>query len=213
VPGRPRIAVTGGPAFTFGYAENAELLAAAGADVVTVDPLRDTSLPDGTAGLVIGGGFPEVYATQLSANEPLRADVAALAARGGPIAAECAGLLYLARELDGVPMCGVLDVAAAMSARLTLGYRAAVAPADSVLAPAGTRVRGHEFHRTVADPAAGATPAWQWSAGGPEGFVRRGVHASYLHLNWAGTPELAERFVASCASHAHTGRSEQHAHR
>jgi cobyrinic acid a,c-diamide synthase len=212
VPGRPRIAVAGGPAFTFGYAENAELLAAAGADVVTVDPLRDEALPDGTAGLVIGGGFPEVYAAELSANESLRADVAALAARGAPIAAECAGLLYLAKELDGVPMCGVLDVATAMSPRLTLGYRAAVAPSDSVLTPAGTRVRGHEFHRTHAQPDAGPSPAWQWSAAGPEGFVAGGVHASYLHLHWAGSPALAERFVTACATRP--VRSEhRHAHR
>jgi cobyrinic acid a,c-diamide synthase len=213
VPGRPRIAVAGGPAFTFGYAENAELLAAAGAEVVTVDPLRDEALPVGTSGLVIGGGFPEVYAAELSANESLRADVAALAARGAPIAAECAGLLYLARELDGVPMCGVLDVATAMSPRLTLGYRSAVALTDSVLAAAGTRVRGHEFHRTSADPVAGPAPAWQWSATGPEGFVHGGVHASYLHLNWAGSPELAERFVGSSAARARIGSEQQHAHR
>jgi cobyrinic acid a,c-diamide synthase len=205
VPGRPRIAVAGGPAFTFGYAENAELLAAAGAEVVTVDPLRDEALPEGTAGLVVGGGFPEVYAAQLSANEGLRADVAALAARGGPVAAECAGLLYLSRSLDGLPMCGVLDAATAMTPRLTLGYRAAVATADSVLAAAGTRVRGHEFHRTTATPAAGAMPAWQWAAEGArrghrDGFVEGSVHASYLHLHWAGSPQLAERFVAACAA-------------
>jgi cobyrinic acid a,c-diamide synthase len=200
VAGRPRIAVAGGPAFTFGYAEHAELLAAAGAEVVTVDPLRDPALPEGTAGLVVGGGFPEVYAAELSANEGLRADVAALAARGGPIAAECAGLLYLSRSLDGVPMCGVLDTATAMAPRLTLGYRAAVATADSVLAPAGARVRGHEFHRTVATPGAGPTAAWQWAPGAPEGFVAGGVHASYLHLHWAGSPQLAERFVAACAA-------------
>ncbi len=200
VAGRPRIAVAGGAAFTFGYAENTELLAAAGAEVVTVDPLRDEALPEGTAGLVVGGGFPEVYADALSANETLRADVAALAGRGGPVAAECAGLLYLSRELDGAPMCGVLDVATAMTPRLTLGYRAAVAVTGSVLAPAGTRVRGHEFHRTTALPAAGATPAWQWSAAGPEGFVAGSVHASYLHLDWAGSPALAERFVTACAA-------------
>ena len=210
VRGRPRIAVASGEAFTFGYAENAELLTAAGADVVPVDPLRDEALPSGTAGLVIGGGFPEVYATELSANETLRADVAALAARGAPIAAECAGLLYLGRELDGVPMCGVLDVATAMSPRLTLGYRAAVAPVDSVLAAAGTRVRGHEFHRTHADPVAGPSPAWQWSPIAPEGFVDGSVHASYLHLNWAGSPAVAERFVASCAGGVRVrGRAEQ----
>jgi cobyrinic acid a,c-diamide synthase len=200
VPGRPRIAVAGGPAFTFGYAENAELLAAAGAEVVTVDPLRDESLPEGTAGLVVGGGFPEVYAAELSANASLRADVGALAAQGAPIAAECAGLLYLSRSLDGLPMCGVLDATAAMTPRLTLGYRTAVAVSDSVLAPAGTRVRGHEFHRTAADPAAGTSAAWQWSVQGAEGFVAGGVHASYLHLNWAGSPSLAQRLVAACAA-------------
>ncbi|RBY90347.1 cobyrinic acid a,c-diamide synthase [Blastococcus sp. TBT05-19] len=198
VAGRPRIAVAGGAAFTFGYAENAELLAAAGAEVVTVDPLRDEALPAGTAGLVVGGGFPEVHAAELSANGSLRADVAALAARGAPVAAECAGLLYLARELDGLPMCGVLDVATAMSGRLTLGYREAEAAGPSVLAPAGTRVRGHEFHRTAAVPVAGATPAWRWG-GGTEGFTSGGVHASYLHLNWAGSPELATRFATACA--------------
>ena len=200
VEGRPRIAVAGGPAFTFGYAENAELLAAAGADVVSVDPLRDEALPAGTAGPVIGGGFPEIYAPELSANAALRADVAELAARGGPITAECAGLLYLARELDGVPMCGVLDTAAAMTPRLTLGYRDAVATSDSVLAVAGTRVRGHEFHRTTVAPAAGRDAAWQWSATTSEGFVQGSVHASYLHLNWAGAPGLAARFVAACAT-------------
>jgi cobyrinic acid a,c-diamide synthase len=200
VPGRPRIAVAGGPAFTFSYAEDTELLAAAGAEVVTVDPLHDEALPERTAGLVVGGGFPEVHAEQLAANETLRADVAALAARGGPVAAECAGLLYLSRELDGAPMCGVLDVVTRMTPRLTLGYRAAVAVTDSVLAPAGTRVRGHEFHRTAADPPAGATPAWQWSAAGPEGFVAGSVHASYLHTNWAGSPALAERLVTACAA-------------
>ncbi|RBY78386.1 cobyrinic acid a,c-diamide synthase [Geodermatophilus sp. TF02-6] len=210
VEGRPRIAVAGGAAFTFGYAENAELLAAAGAEVGTVDPLRDEQLPEGTTGLVVGGGFPEVYAAELSANAALRADVAALAARGGPVAAECAGLLYLARSLDGVPMCGVLDAEAVMSPRLTLGYRAAVALTDSVLAPAGTRVRGHEFHRTVVTPAAGAAPAWQWSGAGPEGFVSGSVHASYLHLDWAGSPVLAERFAAACAAAVPEGAGRAH---
>jgi len=97
-------------------------------------------------------------------------------------------------------MCGVLDVATAMTPRLTLGYRAAVAPTDSVLAAAGTRVRGHEFHRTLATPAAGPAPAWQRSECGPEGFTHGGVHASYLHLHWAGSPALAQRFVSMCVA-------------
>ncbi|WP_442811685.1 cobyrinate a,c-diamide synthase [Streptomyces sp. NBC_01288] len=195
-----RVAVAGGPAFTFSYAEHTELLSAAGAEVVVFDPLRDEQLPDGTRGLVIGGGFPEVYAAELSANEPLRKAVGALAHTGAPVAAECAGLLYLSRELDGMPMCGVLDASARMSERLTLGYRDAVALSDSVLAVAGTRMRGHEFHRTVVEPGSGAAPAWGVRA--PErrveGFVQQGVHASYLHTHWAAEPGVARRFVERC---------------
>lgn len=197
---KPRIAVAGGPAFTFSYAEHTELLTAAGAEVVTFDPLHDEELPEGTAGLVIGGGFPEVYAAELSANEPLRKAVAELAAAGSPIAAECAGLLYLCRELDGSPMCGVLDATARMAERLTLGYRDAVAVGDSVLAAAGTRMRGHEFHRTAVEPGAGAAPAWgiRGRERRVEGFVQRGVHASYLHTHWASEPGVAHRFVERC---------------
>ncbi|MFI6805790.1 cobyrinate a,c-diamide synthase [Streptomyces luteogriseus] len=199
-PDRPVVAVAGGEAFTFSYAEHTELLTAAGADVVTFDPLRDEELPDGTAGLVIGGGFPEVYASELSANEPLRKAVAELAAGGAPVAAECAGLLYLCRELDGLPMCGVLDAGARMTERLTLGYRDAVAVGDSVLAAAGTRMRGHEFHRTVVEPGSGTEPAWGVRTPRPrvEGFVERGVHASYLHTHWASEPGVARRFVERC---------------
>ncbi|MEU9133253.1 cobyrinate a,c-diamide synthase [Kitasatospora sp. NPDC048540] len=202
VPGRPRIAVAGGAAFSFSYAENSELLTAAGAEVVAFDPLHDGELPSGTAGLVIGGGFPELYVGELSENGPLRAAIAAFAATDAPVAAECAGLLYLGQELDGRPMCGLLPTGARMTERLTLGYREAVALGDSPLAVAGTRVRGHEFHRTVCEPGAGEQPAWGWrTPAGPrtEGFVHGSVHASYLHLHWAGAPELAERLVRVAA--------------
>ncbi|MEU0023789.1 cobyrinate a,c-diamide synthase [Streptomyces sp. NPDC006335] len=199
-PHPPVIAVAGGPAFTFSYAEHSELLTAAGAEVVVFDPLRDEQLPDGTSGLVIGGGFPEVYAADLSANEPLRKAVAALAETGAPVAAECAGLLYLCRELDGQPMCGVLDASARMEEKLTLGYRDAVAVSDSSLAVAGTRMRGHEFHRTVVEPGAGDAAAWgvRVPRRRLEGFVQRGVHASYLHTHWASQPGVARRFVERC---------------
>ncbi|MBL1097234.1 cobyrinate a,c-diamide synthase [Streptomyces coffeae] len=198
--GRPVVAVAGGPAFTFSYAEHSELLTAAGAQVVPFDPLRDERLPDGTRGVVIGGGFPEVYAPELSANERLREEVARLAASGAPIAAECAGLLYLARSLDGQPMCGVLAAEARMSDRLTLGYREAVAVSDTALAVAGTRVRGHEFHRTTITPDAGSEPAWGivHPERRIEGFAQGRVHASYLHVHWAAVPDAATRFVGGC---------------
>ncbi|OLB73627.1 MAG: cobyrinic acid a,c-diamide synthase [Actinobacteria bacterium 13_2_20CM_2_71_6] len=206
VPGRPVVALAGGPAFSFGYAETAELLSGAGAEVSTVDPLRDTALPDGIRALVVGGGFPEVYAAELAANAPLRMAVRALADGGAPIAAECAGLLWLCRSLDGAPMCGVLDADAVMTDRLTLGYRDAVARTGSWLGPAGTRVTGHEFHRTTVTPAGAGPPAWAWRdrraegfVHNAEGFVRNQVHASYLHLHWAGRPGIARGLVAACA--------------
>ncbi|HET9516755.1 MAG TPA: cobyrinate a,c-diamide synthase [Actinoplanes sp.] len=205
VRGRPVVALAGGPAFSFGYAETAELLTGAGAEVVTVDPLHDEKLPAGTAALVVGGGFPEVYADRLAANEPLRIAVASLAAAGAPIVAECAGLLWLGKTLDGAGMCGVLDVDAVMTPTLTLGYRDAVAMTDSPLAEAGTRITGHEFHRTAVlprsgllqSPAGGA--AWAWRDADPEGFATARLHASYLHLHWAARPGIARRVVAACA--------------
>jgi cobyrinic acid a,c-diamide synthase len=191
------VAVAGGPAFTFGYTEQVELLDSAGLEVARFDPLRDEDLPAGTAGLILGGGFPEVHAAELSANERLRGRVAALAAAGAPIAAECAGLLYLARTLDGLPMCGVLDVHATMTPKLTLGYRHAMAMADSPVARSGDRVRGHEFHRTAVAP--GNLPAWRLAPGGPEGHVKGSVVASYLHTHWAGYPAAAASFAQACA--------------
>ncbi len=189
------VAVAGGPAFTFGYAEHVEMLAAAGAEVAVVDPLRDEALPPGTAGLVLPGGFPEEHGAALGANAPLRAAVAALAASGAPVHAECGGLLYLCADLDGAPMCGVLPASGAMTGGLTLGYREAVALADSAPFAAGQRVAGHEFHRCTVAPRAGSSPAWGWRGGEPEGWVHGGVHASFLHTHPAGNPEAVERFV------------------
>ena len=198
---RPRVAVAGGPASRYGYAESAELLAAAGADVVTVDPLRDEALPEGTDALVIGAGLPESYAEDLSGNALLRAAVAAHAAAGRPVVAEGTGLVWLCRELDGRPMCGILDAAARTTDLTVTGYREAIAR-TTLLVPAGTRVTGHKLHRTLVTPRAGEDPAWHWPGGQPEGFVRQRVHASYLGLHWAGAPEIAVRLVAAARSGA-----------
>ena len=193
----PRIAVAGGRAFTFGYAEHRELLEAAGAEVIEFDPMTAERLPAGADALVIGGGFPQVYVEDLAANGALRAEVTRRAASGMPVVAECAGLLWLGASLDGREQCGVLPATARMTGRLTLGYRQAVALADSPLAAAGTAIRAHEFHRTVSEPAAGPAPAWQLADGSLHGWATPRLLASYLHLHWAGLPAAAPRLVAA----------------
>lgn len=194
-----RVAVAGGSAFTFGYQEMVEVLAAAGARVVVVDPLRDSELPAGISGLVLPGGFPETHAAALSANAGLRRAIAGFAAEGGAIHAECGGLLYLCESIDDHPMCGVLPARARMGGRLTLGYRDAVAATDGMFR-VGERITGHEFHRTVVEPGHGVAPAWRWRDGESrvitEGFVQGAVHASYLHTHPAAAPEALVDLVA-----------------
>ena len=201
-----RISVASGPAFSFVYEENLELLRGAGAETYVFDPTSDEALPEGTNALYLGGGFPETYAEALSANEPLRKEVRAFAESGRTVIAECGGLLYLCRELDGRPMCAVLDAEARMTDRLSLGYREARALTDSPLAAVGATTRGHEFHYSAVEPQAGrlpyTSPAWELSERGEEGFVAAGVHASYLHTHWAATPEVPRRLVRNSAREA-----------
>ncbi|MFD7157148.1 cobyrinate a,c-diamide synthase [Kribbella sp. NPDC059898] len=197
---RPVIAVAGGPVFSFHYTETTELLTAAGAEVVTFDPLAD-KLPEATAGLYLGGGFPELHAEALSANHELRKQVATLVSTGLPVVAECAGLLYLCRELDGHQMTGVLPATATMTPRLTLGYRTAVAATTTAFFDEGRRVHGHEFHRTAITLDHDVRPAWHLP-GGVEGITLPHVHASYLHLHWTATPDVPARFVAAAREYA-----------
>ena len=162
---RARIAVAGGRAFTFRYAETVELLQAAGAEVVELDPLTDVRLPEGTTGLYLGGGFPEMHAAELGANERLRRDIRTSIARGLPTVAECAGLLYLCESVRGpdgatLAMVGAIDATAEMAPRLTLSYRTATAPTDNLLARTGEQVTGHEFHRTHLTRVHRGDPAW-----------------------------------------------------
>jgi cobyrinic acid a,c-diamide synthase len=191
---RPVVAVAGGAAFTFAYAELEECLRAAGADVAVVDPLRDEALPEGTRALLLPGGFPEVYVDQLAANTAFLTALADHVGAGRPTYAECAGLLVLCEQLDGRPMVGHLPARARMTERLTLGSRKAVAPQDTLVAAAGTEVTGHEFHRTAVDPGYGERPAWTVD-GAPEGFATASTVASYLHLHPAGVPSLATGVV------------------
>ena len=214
---RPVVAIAAGRAFTFRYAETDELLRAAGCEPVVFDPTVDEQLPSGTAGLYLGGGFPEVHAAELARNDALRCDIRAAIDAGTPTVAECAGFLYLCRSVDGVPMVGAIEAEAIMTTRLTLGYRTPIADHDQLLAPSGAAVTGHEFHRTMVEPHSGQAAAWLVN-GEPTGFSldpagmgRDTVHASYLHLHWAGYPELAQRFANAVHDHAanHSDRKSQ----
>jgi cobyrinic acid a,c-diamide synthase len=200
---RVTVALAAGKAFSFCYAEHTELLEAAGAHVVEFDPLTE-QLPPGTAALVLPGGFPEEFSTELSDNVPVRHQIAALAAAGAPVHAECAGLTYLVDELDGYPMCGVLAGSARFTDSLTLAYRDAAATADSSLYAAGERIVGHEFHRTTVTFADSYQPAWVYRGNDVtavrDGAVCGGVHASYLHTHPAARPHATTRFVAAAAA-------------
>jgi cobyrinic acid a,c-diamide synthase len=208
--GHAVVAMAAGKAFSFGYAEHAELLRAAGADVAEFDPLVD-ALPDGTDAVLLPGGFPEQFTAELSANDGVRRQINELAAAGAPVHAECAGLIYLAAELDGYPMCGVLAGSARFTPQLTLAYRDAVAVADSSLYFVGQRVVGHEFHRTAVTFTDSYLPAWVYqvqeqaddSVPVRDGVVHAGVHASYLHTHPAAVPDAVTRFVARAAGRHH----------
>ena len=201
--GHVTVALAAGKAFSFCYAEHPELLRAAGADVVEFDPLTE-QLPPHTAALVLPGGFPEEFSIELSANDRVRRQIAALAADGAPVHAECAGLTYLVDELDGYPMCGVLAGTARFTNKLSLAYRDAVAAADSSLYTAGERAAGHEFHRTTVTFTDSYQPAWVFRGHDVtavrDGAVHAGVHASYLHTHPAGQPHAVSRFVAAAAT-------------
>jgi cobyrinic acid a,c-diamide synthase len=183
-------------AIGYGYAEAAELLTAAGAEVIGLDPLRDEALPEGVGAVVIGGALPETAAAELTANEGLRRAVAILARAGRPVVAEGTGLVWLCRELDGRPMCGVLDAVARSTERAVVGYREATA-STGLLVAAGSTVVGYKSHRTQVSPRAGAKYTWTWPGGPPEGFAVGRVHASYLNLHWAARPEIAARLVSA----------------
>jgi len=195
---RVPVALAAGPAFSFTYPDNVEALEAAGAELVPFDPLTDPSLPERCRGLVAGGGFPEVFADHLGANRALLDDVRRRIADGLVTWAECGGLLWLSRSLDGTPMAAALPCDARMTDRLTLGYRQATTRSPSPLGPAGTRLRGHEFHYSTVEPGGGALSLTGRFGSGDGGFATGALLASYLHLHLGAAPELAERFVATC---------------
>jgi cobyrinic acid a,c-diamide synthase len=202
------IAVARDEAFHFCYQENLTLMEEAGATLQFFSPLHDEALPVGTAGVLLSGGFPEVYAGTLSANARMHASLRDAHAQGLPIYAECGGLMYLTESItdfDGrcMPMAGLLPGRSVMTRRLTLGYRQAQASSASWLFHEKESVRGHEFHYSTWEDRPTDLPAAYLltprdGAGTPrlEGACVGNLFASYVHLHFWGKPELAQRFVA-----------------
>ncbi|MGD8388319.1 MAG: cobyrinate a,c-diamide synthase [Desulfobacteraceae bacterium] len=207
-----RIGIARDEAFCFYYEENLRLLKAAGAELIPFSPLRSADLPEGVTGLYLGGGYPELHCETLSANRSLKKEIRAFSQSGRPVYAECGGFMYLMkaiRDLQGRKhrMAGVFPVEATMEPRLrSLGYREITTNRESLLGPAGTKIRGHEFHYSRMEPCEETpmesvyrvTPR-NGQDGIEAGFSINGVLGSYVHLHWGSNPAAAEAFVAACA--------------
>lgn len=209
---RPVIAIARDEAFNFIYPDNLDLLQAAGAELAFFSPLHDTALPVGTAAIYLCGGFPELFADQLSANQAMLAAIREAAAAGMPIYAECGGLMYLTETLidqhgHAFAMAGVLPGYSRMTPRLTLGYRTIAAQAETWLWRTGETVRGHEFHYSVWEarptdlpPLYACLPDVMRPQPASEGAVIGQTLASYIHLHFLACPAIAERFVVAAST-------------
>ncbi|MGH2621946.1 MAG: cobyrinate a,c-diamide synthase, partial [Anaerolineales bacterium] len=206
-PHAVKIAVAQDEAFSFYYADSLDLLTASGAELIPFSPIHDRALPEGAQGVYLGGGFPELFADRLTANEPMRREILEAARDGMPIYAECGGLMYLTEaivDFDGAPfpMVGAIPGRAVMErGRLRIGYVEVEPLRQNILARPGTRLRGHEFHCARWDDSGFASPAYRLLNldGRPEGYQCGNLLATFVHLHLATDPSLAGRFVASCA--------------
>lgn len=205
---RVRIAIAHDSAFNFYYPDNFEALEAQGAQLVYWSPMKDETLPDAD-GLYFGGGFPEVFAAQLSDNKPMLAAVQRAIEQNMPTYAECGGLMYLSKSLidfDGKcwPMVGATLQTVRMGQRSVLGYRKAIALNDGPVLKTGQLVVGHEFHKSIATgpsdrPAYETSRYWgETGQASVEGYSRGRLHASYLHLHWGHRESIAEHFIRQC---------------
>ncbi|MGB8698594.1 MAG: cobyrinate a,c-diamide synthase [Thermosynechococcaceae cyanobacterium] len=208
-PGPPvAIAIARDAAFNFYYEDNLDRLRDCGAELIEWSPLQNEPLPPQTQGLYLGGGFPEVFAQQLAHHKIALNSVRTALQKGLPTYAECGGLMYLCQtltDLDGQThsMADILPVQVCMKARLTLGYRRAIAQQATPLLESGLQVQGHEFHHSqlTALPQAPIYQLTSYHKGTfpvAEGWSRYQVHASYLHLHWGDRPELPQRWVQRC---------------
>jgi cobyrinic acid a,c-diamide synthase len=193
-------------AFSFYYPENLEALQQAGAELVFVDSLRDAHLPAVDV-LYIGGGFPEVFLTELEANGSLRAEIRAAVENGLPVYAECGGLMYLCRSIThqgrSGQMVGALPCEVTMTGRPQgHGYVAATVIGSNPFFSVGTALRGHEFHNSAITGADGLASVYQVTRGHGldgrrDGLVYKNVLAAYTHLHALATPEWATALVSA----------------
>jgi cobyrinic acid a,c-diamide synthase len=202
-PKRARIGVAHDAAFCFYYHDNLELLRTLGADLIDFSPITDGTLPPGLDGIYLGGGYPELHAEALSANESMRAAIAEFAARDAPVYAECGGFMYLTqaivdREARSWPMAGIFPTITRMQPRLAkLGYvEVENGDAEGWLGP-GDCARGHEFRYSVIDPM--PETICRVYRDPAEGYRVRSVVGSYIHLHFLSCPNFAEGFVRDCA--------------
>lgn len=200
-PPRARIAVARDRAFSFYYEDTLDLFSVWGCEVAPFSPMSDERLPGGTDALYIGGGFPEIYCSELEANSPMREAVRDFSLSGGAVYAECGGMMYLGSSITDLSgrdfkMCGAVGGDFLMRGKLqSLGYRKAVASEDAGFFRRGDTERGHEFHYSAAAGDTGGFFNVTNSSGDRSGAgVRRGnTVASYVHLSLvsSGTAALA----------------------
>ncbi|MFY8150084.1 MAG: cobyrinate a,c-diamide synthase [Prochlorococcaceae cyanobacterium] len=208
------VAIASDAAFHFRYPEAEELLTALGLEPIPWSPLADQPLPAGCRAVVLPGGYPELHAPALEAARRSLEDLRRAARAGMPLVAECGGLLLLGQQLTTAEggqhaMAGLLPFCAARGS-LSLGYREAVVASDGLLVRTGERLQGHEFHRWQLTKSPGSATdvvreegLWQLEGWGsprrPEGWTNATLHASWLHLHWAGCPEIPWRLAAAAA--------------
>jgi cobyrinic acid a,c-diamide synthase len=211
-PRQCRLGIAYDDAFHFYYEDNLNRLRALGADLVYFSPLNDRELPE-VDGLYFGGGYPEAHARELSTNSAMLDAIRVFAARSGPIYAECGGLMYLSDAictLDGTlwPMAAIVPGVAAMSDRLqALGYVEVETQGDSIVGPARTHFRGHQFRYSTLEPVDSSDQIDRIynvsprSGGAPfaEGYRVGNVLASYVHAHWASNPAVAQALVHACS--------------
>lgn len=207
---RVTVAVARDQAFCFCYPDFLEALARAGACLRFFSPLSGEAVPPDAHGVYLPGGYPELFAERLAANHGFLDGLRAHAQAGRVLYAECGGLMSLCRELvdhtgRSFPMAGVLSSVTRMHpTRQALGYREITLAADCVLGPAGTALRGHEFHYSGLDAAPqGFVDIYRATGadGSPSlahGFSQGGVLASYVHVHPASCPGLGRAFAAAC---------------